>query len=172
MMMMISCLSPHNLHLLFCCILSIFTLNSWFLWHYFVLLLKRFSFSQSFPFLAMSRSFRVRFHLFVAWNIHLVVFLPIFPCYCCSVDLYIICVDRYNFSFFALFLCSLWVLVLMHPRCFQCWWILFLLLFFDTNCLSIVYLCHFLDVRPYTSSLTFLSSSPVDGVRPSSILRS
>ena len=34
--------------------------------------------TKGFPFLAMSSSSRVRFRLFVAWNVHTVVFLPIF----------------------------------------------------------------------------------------------
>ena len=57
-----------------------------------VLLLEEIQFlSKGFPFLAMSKFSRMRFDQFVAWNIHTVVFLPIFVywlylfcwCLCC-----------------------------------------------------------------------------------------
>ena len=74
--LIVSTLFPHNLYLLFCCILSLLALS---LWRCFVPLAERIQFfSEGFPFLAMSKFSRVRSRLFVAWNIHTVVFLPIF----------------------------------------------------------------------------------------------
>ena len=81
-----SSLSSYNLHLLFCWVLSTFPFN--IVGPYGDILYcyqKRFSLSpppslslsQGFPFLTMSKSSCVRFYLFVAWNIHTVIFLPI-----------------------------------------------------------------------------------------------
>ena len=78
MWLIVSSLSPHNLHLLFCCILSILALTK-FLWRCFVMLSEGIQFlSTGFLFLAMSKFSCVRFCLFVAWNVHTVVFLPVF----------------------------------------------------------------------------------------------
>ena len=65
------------------------------------------------------------------------------------------------------FLHSLRVVVLMHPHYLQCCQVLFFLLFLTRR----VYLYHLSDVRPYTSSLIFLSLGPFVWVLPSSILR-
>ena len=49
------------------------------LWRYFVLQLEKIQFfSYGFPLVTMSKFSCLRFRLFVAWNIHTVVFLPIF----------------------------------------------------------------------------------------------
>ena len=55
----------------------------------------------------------------------------------------------------------------MHPNNFQCWRILFLLLFLT----HIVCVCHLSDLRPCASSSTFSSSGSFDGVPSLSILR-
>ena len=72
MWLMVSPLSPHNLHWLFCCVLYIYScydmIDPCFM------LLSVFLFR--FPFL--SHFSCVRFLLFVAWNVRTVVFLPIF----------------------------------------------------------------------------------------------
>ena len=93
MWLIIWSLSSHNLHLLFCCVISILLWHSCSLWCYFVLLWEEIQFlSKSFLFLAMFKSSRVSFRLFAAWNIHTVVcfcFVLFFSClfssYCCSV---------------------------------------------------------------------------------------
>ena len=62
----------------------------------------------------MSESSRVRFRLFVSWNVHTVVFLPIFVFWLfCSVDVVYIVSCRCNQSFSVLFLCNLRVFVSM-----------------------------------------------------------
>ena len=67
-------LSPHNLLLL-----SVTYYWFWSLWRCFILLLEEIQFlSWNFHFLPMSKFFRVQFRPFVAWNIHTIVFLPIF----------------------------------------------------------------------------------------------
>ena len=60
---------------------------------------------QGFLFLDISRSSCVRFRLFIAWNIHTVVFLPISVLCCCYVCSYVVSAvhGRYNKSFIALF---------------------------------------------------------------------
>ena len=60
------------------------------------------------------------------------------------------------------FLCSFRVVVLMYRCYFQCWRILFLLLFLT----HIACLCHLLVVRLYASSIVFLFSSPFVEVLP------
>ena len=70
-------LSPHNLYLLFCCVLFILALTDWSLWRCFELLLEENQFlSYGFPFLAISMFSRLKFHLFVTWSVHLVFFFP------------------------------------------------------------------------------------------------
>ena len=65
------------------------------------------------------------------------------------------------------FLCSLWVVLLMHWRYLQRWRVLFLLLFLT----HIVCLCHLSNVRPYASQVVFLSSRPFVWVLSLSISR-
>ena len=73
MWLMVPSLSPHNLHLVLCCVLSILALIwfDWFLWHCFVLQLGLF-------FSATSTFSRVRCRLPVVWNVLSDVFLPTF----------------------------------------------------------------------------------------------
>ena len=69
MWLMVSSLSPHNLHLLFCCILSILTLIWLVLMVLFVLLLGEILFlSWGFLFLDMSTFSHVRYLLLAIWN--------------------------------------------------------------------------------------------------------
>ena len=91
MWLIVSPLSPYNLHLLFWCVLSILALTE-SLWHCFVLLSEEIQFfSWGFLFFAISKFTRCRFRLFVVGNIHAIVFLPIFAfrlflfcwCLCC-----------------------------------------------------------------------------------------
>ena len=78
MQLTVFALSPRNLHLLFCCVLSISALT----WRCFVLLLEEIlCLSWGFPFVAMSRCFREYFRQFVTWNFHTFVFLLIFCFY-------------------------------------------------------------------------------------------
>ena len=65
MRLMVSSLSPHNLHLLFYCVLSILALIWLVLTALFRDAIRRHSVSQSFLFLAMSRFSRVRYCLLV-----------------------------------------------------------------------------------------------------------
>ena len=78
--LIVSSLSPRNLHLWFRFILSIFVLTSLILMISFCAAVRRDSIS---PFRFPKWKFsRVRFHFFVSLNIHTVVFLPIFVfCY-------------------------------------------------------------------------------------------
>ena len=69
-------LSPHNIHLLFCCVLSSFALT-WFLWHCFVLLLEKIQFLLRFPFLSYVHVFMCEI-LLITWNIDTVIFLLVF----------------------------------------------------------------------------------------------
>ena len=79
MWLIVSSLSPHNLHLLFCNNLSIFALMWLVLMLFFCAAIRRDSFSLlSFPFLAMSTFPRGRCRLLIAWNVHRVFFLPRF----------------------------------------------------------------------------------------------
>ena len=65
------------------------------------------------------------------------------------------------------FICCLRFIVLMNPCYLQCWRVFLLLLFLTL----ITCLCHLLGVRPYASSLAFLSSGLFVEVLPSSISR-
>ena len=123
-----------------------------------------------FPILSHFKVFSsVRFHFFVAWNIHIVAFLPFFlviVVLLIFVVSILFCGSCYQ-SFSALFLCSPRVVVLMHQRYLQTRWVFFLLLFLTPRaCLR-----HLLDVQPYTSSWDFLCSGPFVEVLPSFNLR-
>ena len=80
-----------------------------FWWRCLELKLENFQFlPKRFPSVAMSRSSRVRFRHFVAWNIHAVVFFPISLSKCfwyCFVCPYVVCAvtGLCNKSFFTLF---------------------------------------------------------------------
>ena len=64
-MIIISFLSLHNLHLLFCFVHQFSLLYNWYSWRNFVLLFKEFHFlSGDFPFLIMSRTSRAQSRLF------------------------------------------------------------------------------------------------------------
>ena len=82
MWLILSSLSPHNLHLLFCCVLSIL-IFTWSLWRFFFCFVflccyqKRFNFSR-FSFLCHVQIYSFEISLFVTWTFHKVVFLPIF----------------------------------------------------------------------------------------------
>ena len=115
----------------------------------------------------MSKFSRVRFRLFVAGNVHTVVFLPIFFfwfcwCFCCLYCFW---------SLLSVFICLFWrnllVDVSMHRRNLE-WWHVFLLLFLThTVCLH-----HLWQVRPYVSSkVFFLFSGPFIKVLSSYPLR-
>ena len=78
MWLIFSSLSPHNLHLLPCCVLSILVLIWLNLMALFNAAIRRNSvFSWSFPFLDSSTFSRDRCRLLVVYNVHRFVFLPI-----------------------------------------------------------------------------------------------
>ena len=71
----ISYLSPHNLHILFCWDFPIFALTLLVLITLSCAAIKRYPVSLlRFFFLTMSKFSRVRFRLFIVWNIHIIVF--------------------------------------------------------------------------------------------------
>ena len=116
MWLIVSSLSLHNLHLLFCCVLSILVLHRLYgivLCYY----QKRFSFSLKVSlFLAMSKFFRERFRLFVAWNVNIVVFFPfLFPGYFYSVDICVVC--KFLLTVISLPPCCFYVIFLSLYRC-------------------------------------------------------
>ena len=79
MWLIVSSHSPYNLHLFSCLVYFCFDIVIPYGAFFFVLKLQDIQFlSKGFPFLAMSKFSLVRCRLFVAWNIHTVVFLPIF----------------------------------------------------------------------------------------------
>ena len=124
----------------------------------FILLLEEIQFlSLCLPFLTMFKSSRVRFRLFVAGNIHIIAWFPIFVswlllfcwllcCQCCFWSLKLV--------FLCSFFCNLRDVLSMYQRNLQSWRVLFLLLFLT----YIVCLYHLRDVRSYVSSWVFLSS--------------
>ena len=87
MWLIISSLSPYNLHLLFCCALSLIILVFLAM---FCVANRRSSVSLlKFPFLSHVKFSRMRFLMSVAWNIPTVVFHPIFFC---SLDGCVVCI--------------------------------------------------------------------------------
>ena len=92
---MISSLSPHNQHLFASYLFLLWYDES--LWRCFELILEEIQF---FPFLSHVQSSHVRFLLFITWNVHIVVFPPIFVFYslCC-----LCCVWWQKTSCFAVF---------------------------------------------------------------------
>ena len=167
----VSFLSPLNLHLLFCFVLSIFALTWLVLMALFCAAIRRDSVSlKSFSFLTMIRFFRVRFYWFVAWNIHTIVFLPISVSWLfCSAYLYAACAvsGRCNKSFFVLFNVvfesSYWCIDAIFNAS------VFSFSFFLWH--KLPSLCHLSDVKPCVLSPAFLSSGPFVEVLPSSTSR-
>ena len=79
MWLIVSSLSSHNLHLLFCCVLSILAFMWLVLMALFCAAIKRDSVSLlRFPFLRKSMFSRVKYRMLVVWNVHWIVFLPSF----------------------------------------------------------------------------------------------
>ena len=121
--------------------------------------------SLSFLFLAMSRSSRVRFRLFAAWNVHEIAFLPFWFSTYCSVDPCVICVvsGRCNYSFSALFMQSS-IRLIDESSLFSV--VIFLLFLTHIFCLY-----KFWDLRPsFYIVISFLVSGPFVEVLLSSIL--
>ena len=121
-------------------------------WH-FVLLFEDIQFlSFVFHFVIISRSFYVRFNLFVAWNIQRVVFPSISTCFCCSICLYIVSTVSRR--------CNLSVISLFNIICKSSYWCIHSIFnagdssssFFSTRSL-----CLHSDVRNCAYSLFFLS---------------
>ena len=155
--MLICCISPHNLHLLFCFILSIFALIWLVLMALFCATIWRDSVSLSlFPFLNHVQVFSML--LISRLKPLKICFFPfLFSSYCYSVGLGVVSIvsGGCNQSFSVL-LYRLRVVVWMHPRCLQCRQILFLLLFL----IHIVCQHHLLDVMLDAWSLVFLFFGP------------
>ena len=85
----------------------------------------------SFLFLAMSKFSRVIFYSFVAWNIHAVVFLPIFS----FLVILVLLILRLS-VLVAVMSLLLRIFMLMHWHNLQCWRVLFLLFLCDIYSLS------------------------------------
>ena len=113
--LMVSYLSSNNVHLLFCCISSTFALIKLVFSHHFVLFLEEILFlSCGFLFSTMSR---LQSHLFIAWNIHTVIFLPILVfsfCFFLAFPLLPLLLLAATIYFFHSFLCIPRVLELLH----------------------------------------------------------
>ena len=109
-------LSPYNLHSLFSCVLSIFTLTLFILMALFCASIRRASVSLlRFPF------FTPLIWDFVSFSLEISIQLFFFPClffsYCCSRDHCVVCLFLVIvISFSLLLLCSLRIIVSMH-RC-------------------------------------------------------
>ena len=140
MWLFISCLSPHNQHLQFYCLIY-FPFN--IVGPYgvvFELLLKRFNFSLKVStFLTISKFSRVRFRAFDAWNIHTVIFFQfLFSSNCCSV--YLVLSVMIPISIISLHLDFFYVVFELLYRCINTIFNVMRPLpsYFDTNCLSIL----------------------------------
>ena len=129
--LIISSLVPHNLCLLFCFALSIRALTYLVLMALFYAAIRRHSFS----FLRFLFLRQVRFRLFVAWNVHTILFLPIFVSWF-FVLLMLVCIvfgscNQFSSALFMLFSCCIdWTLSLMQvnylPSSFLGTYILFI----------------------------------------------
>ena len=157
----LSCISPHNLYLLFCCVLFISRFDivcpcGVVLCCYQKRLSLSLKVSLSSP---CPRFFHVKYRLLVIYNVYRVVFLPTFvfllnPFCCSSCCQYCLC---WLLSvFLRVFLCCLQVFVSMVQRRLQCWQVLFLPIFLT----HIVCQRHLWDERPYAWSLVLLFSCP------------
>ena len=99
-------------------------------WRCFFVLFENITFlSNFFSLLAMSKSSRVRFRLFVTLNTDTIAFSHL--CFLVIVVLWILVLFLITVMSLSLFffLCSLWVVLLMYWRCLHLWPVLFLLLF-------------------------------------------
>ena len=122
--LMVSSLSPHSQHLLFCCVLSILYLVSLVLMALFCGAISGDSVSLfKFPFLSQIQFCRVRCCLLVIkTSIELLSFLCLFLSYCHSVVHRVISIvsHGYNQSSIVFLYIVLRVLASMHQRCLQC----------------------------------------------------
>ena len=113
----------------------------------------------------MSKSSRVRCRLFLLEIfIQMFFFSFLFSYYYCSI---VVCVvsGRYNWLFFALFLCSLRV-VWMYRQQYYCWRVFFLLFLEHIVCVR-----HLWDVRQYALSWVFWFSGQFVDLLPSSTFK-
>ena len=84
---------------------------------------------EAFPFLAMSKFSRVRFRLFVAWNIFIVGFQPIFVFWLFLFNWYLCCLYCFwwlKSVFFRVYLGSYLVVISMNRHYPECWHVVFL----------------------------------------------
>ena len=152
MWLIVSSLSPNNIHLRFCCVLSIFS----FIWLVRMALycaaIRRDSFYVlKFLFLSHIKVFLREVSLVYRFKYPYNCFSSYFYL---SVNLYV--VGAISGRFLRSFLCSLRVLISMYRRYLQCWRVLYILL-----CMThIISLCHLSDVMLYASFLFFLFSCP------------
>ena len=113
-------------------------------------------FSKCFFFLAMSKLSRMRYRLFVAWNVDTVFFFPFPLVIFRSFNVYVICIisGGCNQSSSVLFLCYLLIVLWMYRRYLESWRVLFAFIFLTH---TIRQLFHW-NVKPDASSLIFLYS--------------
>ena len=105
------------------------------------------------------------FHLFSAWNIHVLVFVPfLFPSFCLFFLLHIVLIGRCYYSFSVLFNLFFEYWYWYIDTCLR---FLFIPLFMIHN----VCWCHLTDIKPFASSLSFWSFSAFLWVLSLSILR-
>ena len=163
MSFIVSSLSLYNLHVLFCCVLSILVLI-WLIFmglfcdisRYLVSLLK-------FPFLSNLIVFSSGMLLISRLNTHTVVFLPIFIFFIIVVLQVIVLLVSLLVAVIITspcFLLGFRVVVSMSQYCLQCWQVLF----FPHFMIHIVWKYHFWDVMPHAWSYFFLFLHPVVGM--------
>ena len=156
-----SSLSPHNLHLLFCCILSIF---AWLL--------------GSFVLCCHQKRFSLSSKIFLS---HVLIF---------SCEISLVCHLKHPWSCFSSYLCFLVLDVLLDSGCCNESFFALFYVIFESSCGCIVttvnvhvssfsfffwqiwsVFCYISDVRPYASPLAFLSSGSIVEVLTRSISR-
>ena len=116
--------------------------------------LKRFSFSVNVSFFLATSTTCEKFRRF-KYPYSCFFFPFLFLSYFCSVDFYIVSVvSNHCTDLFCPFSCNLWIVVLIRRRYLQCWRVLFHFLFLIHK----VCQCHLCDVRPWASSLVFLTT--------------
>ena len=158
MWLIVSSLSPHSLHLMFCCVLSILALVWLVLMALFCAAIKRDSVSLlRFLFLSQVQVFWCEI-LFISGH-RVGFFSPIFVSQLLS--FYRLSCCQYRFWWLSsvlvrVFLCSLRAVVSMRQRCLRCWQVLFLPLFY----IHIVCRHRLWDVMPYAWSLVFFFFDP------------
>ena len=168
MWLIVSSLSLHNLHLLFCCILSTFALTYLVLMTLFCAAIRRDSISLlRLPFLSRVNVFSCEISLVCClkypnscFSSHFFLFSFVLLVLVLSELFWVALTSLPS----ALFLCILLVVVSMYRRYVEGWWVLFLLFLTHRVCL-----CHLYDVRAYASLLVFLFSGPLVEVLPSSL---